>query len=147
MATTNAQPYAGSLAQPRVDPIPQYGYAARIQNYRAVITLASQAAGDDIRLFRLPAGVYPLRGWMTSTVTLGASATVAIGIAGATGKYRAAATFTAVNTPTPFMVTGANITSGLPVPLATAEEVLATIAVAALPASGTLLIDMEVAVP
>lgn len=147
MATTNAKPYDGSLAQPRVDPIPQYGYACRIQNYRAVITLASQASGDDIRLFRLPAGCYPLRGWMTASATLGASATVAIGIAGATGKYRAAATFTAANTPTPFMVTDANVTSGLPVPLATSELVLLTIAVAALPGSGTLIVDMEVAVP
>lgn len=142
---TNAQPYAGSLATPRVDPIPQYGYAARIQNYRAVITLASQPV-DFIRLFRLPAGVYPLRGWMQSSVSLGTS-TVAIGITGTTGKYRAAATFTAVDTPTPFGVSAANITSGLPVPLAAAEEVIATVAVAALPASGTLLIDMEVAVP
>jgi len=143
---TNAQPYAGTLAQPRVDPIPQYGYACRTQNYRAVITLASQPAADFIRLFRLPAGVYPLRGIIQSTVSLGTS-TVAIGISGTTGKYRAAATFTAVDTPTPFGVTGANITSGLPVPLATSEEIIATVAVAALPASGTLLIDMEVAVP
>lgn len=146
MATTNAKPYDGTLATPRVDPIPQYGYAARIQTYRAVITLAAQAAGDTIRLFRLPAGVYPLRGWMTSTVTLGASATVAIGISGTTGKYRAAAVHTAVNVPTPFMVADANITSGLPVPLATSEEVIATIAVAALPGSGTWTVDMEVAV-
>lgn len=143
---TNAQPYAGSLAQPRVDPIPQFGYACRVQNYRAVITLASQPAADFIRLFRLPAGVYPLRGILCSTVSLGTS-TVAIGITGTTGKYRAAATFTAVDTPTPFMVTAANVTGGLPVPLAVAEEVIASVAVANLPASGTLTIDMEVAVP
>lgn len=143
---TNAQPYAGTLAQPRVDPIPQFGYGCRTQNYRAVITLASQPFNDFIRLFRLPAGVYPLRGLLQSTVTLGTS-TVAIGITGTTGKYRAAATFTAVDTPTPFGVTGANISGGLPVPLAAAEEVIATIGIANLPASGTLLVDMEVAVP
>ena len=146
MAITNAQPYAGSLATPRVHPIPQFGYACRTQNYRAVITLASQPAADQIRLFKLPAGVYPLRGLLASTVSLGTS-TLAIGTSAATGKYRAAATFTAVDTPTPFMVTGANITSGLPVALVTAEEILATIAVAALPASGTCIVDMEVAVP
>jgi hypothetical protein len=143
---TNAQPYNGTLSQPRIDPIPQQGYACRTQNYRAVITLASQPAADFIRLFRLPAGVYPLRGYLCSSVSLGTS-TVAIGTAASTGKYRAAATFTAVDTPTPFMVSASNITSGLPVALTAAEEVIATVAVAALPASGTLLIDMEVAVP
>lgn len=144
--TTNAQPYAGLFSQPRVEPSPHRGYAVRVQNYRAVITLASQAAGSTIRLFRLPTGVLPLRGWLHASATLG-SATLAIGIAGATGKYRAAATFTAAETPTPFMLTGANLTSGQNVPLANSEEVIATTAVADLPASGTLVVDMEVAAP
>jgi hypothetical protein len=58
---------------------------------------------------------------------------VAIGIAGTTGKYRAAAVFTATDTPTLF-----GVTSGLLAPLTAEEIVIITIAAASLPASGNL---------
>jgi hypothetical protein len=58
---------------------------------------------------------------------------VAIGIAGATGKYRAAAAFTATDTPTLFGVGDA-----VGEALAGEEVVFLTIGAASLPASGTL---------
>ena len=68
--------------------------------------------------------------------SLGCS-TVAIGIAGTTGKYRAAATFTATNTPTLF-----GVTAGTGSGIATDEVVFLTIAAATLPSSGTLRVTV-----
>jgi hypothetical protein len=110
------------------------GVNAPVRVHREVITLASQATTDTIVIGRLPSGHQFLYGVLCTTVTLG-SATIAIGITGATGKYRAAATFTAVDTPTLFGVAAA---VGAASPLAADEEVFITIATAALPASGTL---------
>jgi len=76
---------------------------------------------------------------ITSTVSLGSS-TVAVGITGTTGKYRAGAVFTAVDTPTMF---GPAAQIGAVDPALTAEEsVFVTIGAASLPASGTLVIDL-----
>jgi hypothetical protein len=57
-------------------------------NVTAVPTVGT---GDTMTLTRLPKGAKPLRGVFQFTVAQGATATTAIGIAGATGKYRAAA--------------------------------------------------------
>lgn len=144
MATTFAWPYSGYSAQPYQLPQPQNVYNVNTKKFRAVVTLASQASGDTIKLFKLPKNTVPVMGILLSDTSL-STATLAIGISGTTGKYRAAATFTATNTPTTFMVATANITTGQVVPLAADEEVIATIATAALPSSGTLIVDMEVA--
>jgi hypothetical protein len=56
------------------------------------ITLASQPTTDVIEVARLPRGAIPLYGVIETDTSLG-TATAAIGIAGTTGKYRAAATF------------------------------------------------------
>ena len=76
--------------------------------------------------------------FVTSLIaTFGGTATVAIGVAGATGKYRAAAIFTAA-APTLFGVSTAADDDAL-----TAEEtVLLTIAAASLPGSGTGYVDL-----
>ena len=66
---------------------------------------------------------------------MGASATIALGISGATGKYRAAATYTSADTLSLFALnaaTGAVLTAS--------EQILMTVAAAALPSSGRLLI-------
>lgn len=105
---------------------------ARVRVYRETITLATQTTSDQIIIAdNVPVGSTFLYGILTTTVTLGTS-TVAIGITGTTGKYRAAATFTAVDTPTLFGVTAGQA------PLTAAETVFITIATASLPASGTL---------
>lgn len=96
------------------------------------IALAGQPTTDTIEVARLPKGAVPLFGVLLTDTSLG-TATVAIGVSGDTGKYRAAATFTATDAPTLF---GAAAATGEAL---TAEEiVILTIGTAALPASGTL---------
>lgn len=105
---------------------------ARVRVYRETITLATQTTSDTIIIAdNVPPGYTFMYGLLATTVTLG-SATVAIGITGTTGKYRAAAVFTTVDTPVLFGVTAAQA------PLAAAETIFITIATASLPASGTL---------
>lgn len=99
-------------------------------------TLASDPVGAYNIGHPIPRGAVVLGGYLLSTVSLGTS-TVAVGIASAPGKYRAAATFTAVDTPVWFGV-GAN----LGVILAAEERILLTVGAAALPASGTLHINL-----
>jgi hypothetical protein len=101
---------------------------------RATITLASQATTDTIVIAKAKAGEAFVHGILHASATLG-SATIAIGIAGATGKYRAAAVHTAT-VPTFFGVNAAveELTAD--------EEIYITIAAAALPSSGRLVVDM-----
>jgi hypothetical protein len=103
-----------------------------VRVFNEKVVLASQPTSDIIEVARLPKGARVLYGLLSSTVSLG-SATLAIGIAGTAAKYRAAAVFTAVDTPTLFGPAGV---AGEP--LASEEIVILTIAAAALPASGTL---------
>lgn len=103
---------------------------------RATITLASQATSDTIVIAKAYEGESFLYGVLNASATLGGSATIAIGITGTTGKYRAAATHTAANAPTLFGVNAGIAT------LAAEEEIFITIAGAALPSSGTLIVDM-----
>ena len=114
----------------------------RLRRFRATITLASQAADDTITLARVPAGYAFAYGVINASATLGASATVAIGVAGAAGKYRTAAVFTAA-APTLF----GNVAAVDDVPLAAAETVIMTVAVAALPSSGTCTVDLYYSAP
>lgn len=109
---------------------------ARLRRFRATIPLAAQADGDTVVLARVPAGYAFAFGIINASATLGA-ATVAIGIAGTAGKYRASAVFTAA-APTLFGVVGAVDDS----PLEDEEEVILTNTTAALPGSGTLVVDL-----
>lgn len=106
-----------------------------LRRHRATITLASQASGDTITLTRLPPGSAFAFGMLSASVSLG-TATIAIGIAGNAGKYRADAVHTAT-VPTTFGVA----TTVDDAPLADAETVILTISTAALPSSGTLVVD------
>lgn len=126
---------AGIASLPVVKATSQ-AYGGRVRRYRATITLAAQATTDTIVTAVIPAGAIFCFGVITSTVTL-ATATLALGIAGTTGKYRTAAVFTAVDTPTPF----GNTTALSMTALAAAEQHFLTIAVAALPGAGTLVVD------
>lgn len=118
-------------------------YGARVKRLRATVSLASQTTSDTILLGTLPTGATFAFGVLTTSATLGSS-TVAIGIAGTAGKYRAAATFTSADTPTFF---GTAATVGAASPLAAEENVIATIAAANLPASGTLVVDLYYSMP
>lgn len=114
-------------------------YTANLARLRGTFTLATQTTSDTLVIGNLPPGATFAFGVITSSVSL-ATSTVAIGITGSTGKYRAAAVFTATDTPTMF---GTAATIGAADPALSAEEtVFVTIAVASLPASGTLVIDL-----
>jgi hypothetical protein len=90
-----------------------------------------------------------LRGWsyknglFVADATMGATATLAVGNATTPGKYRTAAVFTAVNTPTVFGASAAGAFD----PLAADEEIIVTIAAASLPAAGKLYAFMDFLVP
>jgi hypothetical protein len=115
----------------------------RLRRFRATIPFTGQAAADTITLARVPAGYTFAYGVINATATLGASATIAIGAAGATGKYRAAAVQTATG-PVMFGVAAAVAGAAL-----TADEtVIATIAVAALPTSAEYaVVDLYFSAP
>lgn len=115
-------------------------HGGRLRRYRCTVTLATQTTSDTIVLARLHQGQHVAYGVLTSSVSLGSS-TIAIGVAGTTGKYRAGATFTAVDTPTLFGPSAANAAAA---PTTAAEDVFITIGVASLPSSGTLVVDLYV---
>lgn len=119
-------------------------YGARLKRLRATFTYASQATTDTLVVGNLPAGATFAFGMLTTSVTT-ATATLAIGISGSTGKYRAAAAFTTADTPTTF---GPATVIGAADPALSAEEnVFVTIGTAALPASGTLVVDLFYSMP
>ena len=130
-------------------------YGARERCYRATISLdvpalSSTTAGaviattDTVSLGVRPAGTRFLGGKITSSVSLGTS-TIAIGTAASPAKYKAAAVFTAVDTPTLF----GNAAAMAAVETLADEEIIMTIAVANLPttAGARLMIDMEFVAP
>lgn len=128
MTTTKSDIATALDAGSKVDVLQQGG---RLKVFECTITLASQADGDDIELFDLPAGFKFSHGMLHGSATLGSS-TIAIGITGTLGKYRAAATHTAT-VPTLFGATSV-------AKLTAKERVRLTNTTAALPASGTLKI-------
>jgi hypothetical protein len=99
----------------------------------ALVPLAAQAVNDDVVLGEVKAGDVFLGAILTTAVTLGSS-TIALGIIGSTAKYRAAATFTAVDTPT---LTGK--ASQIGVAEAAAATLLLTITGATMPTNATPL--------
>jgi hypothetical protein len=111
------------------------------------ITLGAQASGVNIPVARIPYGSIMLGIVINSTVSLG-SATLAFGDMNNTARFTAAAVFTAVDTATQKL----NATTA-GVPLTTCytylnvasnayEDVIMTVAAAALPASGTLVVSI-----
>ena len=141
MATTYANEVAGFGTTPETK-VDGGIHGGRLRRFRASFTMASQASGDDIVLAKVPAGYRFAFGIINASATMGASATVAIGVSGSTGKYRAAAVFTAA-APTLFGVNTAADDDAL-----TAEEtVLLTVGTAALPSSGTAYVDLYYSAP
>lgn len=116
----------------------------RIRRFRATVDMDGQAAADTIVLADVPPGYAFAYGVITASATLGSTATLAIGVTGATGKYRAAATFTTANTPTLFgTAAGASADA-----LASGERVFATVAAASLPDStGYFVVDLYYSAP
>jgi hypothetical protein len=117
-------------------------YGARVKRYRATISVAAQAVGDVVQLAVLPIGCNFAFGILNTTVSLG-TATIAVGASATPGKYRPAAALTAVDVPTLF-ATAANESA---VESTAEEPVYLTVGTAALPASGTLVVDLFVSSP
>lgn len=151
MALLYSQQLAGQASRPIIKPTdPAYG--GRTYRFRSTINLASIATGtfgstqagaattDWIQLLTLPSGYVPDFGMITSSVSLGTSV-VAIGtnsVHASNGQYRAAGTFTAVDTPTLFGLASMAALGAL-----TADTpVFLTIATASLPSAGTLVVDI-----
>ena len=139
-----AQTYATEVAGLGTTPVTNSNGAVqggRIRRFRATIALASQADGDTVVLAQVPAGYAFAYGILNASATLGTS-TIAVGVAGTAAKYRAAAVFTAA-APTLFGVS----TAADDAPLAAQEVVILTNTTAALPASGTLIVDLYFSAP
>ena len=139
-----AQTYASEVAGLGTTPVTNSNGAVqggRVRRFRATITLASQAIDDTVVLAQGPAGYAFAYGILNASATLSTS-TIAIGIAGTAAKYRAAAVFTAA-APTLFGVS----TAVDDVPLTAQETVILTNTTAALPASGTLIVDLYFSAP
>lgn len=126
----------GIASTPIVKPT-SAAYGARFRRYRATFALATQTTSDTLFCARVPAGSIFCFGVLTADTSL-ATATLAIGPSGTTGKYRTAAVFTATNTPTLF----GNASAIDDDALTADEQIIGTIAVASLPASGILLVDL-----
>lgn len=120
-------------------------YGGRLKRLRGSFTANTQTTSDTLVVGNLPAGATFAFGIITASVTMGASATLAIGTSASTGKYRAAATFTTADTPT-FFGTAATIGAADPA-LSAEEQVIVTIGTASLPGSGTLVIDLYYSMP
>lgn len=153
MALKYSTNLAGQASRPIIKPSdPAYG--GRNFRFRAVLNLAAVdtsvfgtataglATADWAMLAIIPAGYVFDYGVITSSVTLG-TAVAAIGTSpthASNGQLRAAATFTAVDTPTFFGLASAQAaaayTSDTPIYL--------TCATAAIPSAGTLVIDLYV---
>lgn len=109
---------------------------AKVRRFKATIELAAQASGDTVTLFKVPKGYSFLTGILNASASLGTS-TVKIGTAEDDDKYRASATHTAT-APTLFGAQAGFVEGGN----TEEEEILLTVGTAALPGSGTLVVDM-----
>ena len=130
--------YANELAPRNTVPVGQVDgsvVGGHVRVHRATIALASQTTSDTIVVALPSIGDSFLFGLLRSDTSLGSS-TIAIGIAGATGKYRPAATFTSTTAYEVFGVPAAMTK------VATAETIFITIAAATLPSAGTLIVDL-----
>lgn len=139
MATTNSTEYANVVATPPVLNKTQVEHG-RLRTKRATYTFASQASGDIINLFKLPAGARVL--WFVAgmTATHGGSAKVKIGDSADDDKYRAEATLTAAETILPttaaWGATDSAAVVGADAPYTSETLIFLTIGTAALPSSG-----------
>lgn len=146
-----SQNLAGQAARPIIKPSdPAYG--APVFRFRGTINLAKVATGtfgstqagipatDWVMLGIIPAGYVFDYGIITSSVSLGTSV-VAIGTSpthASNGQLCAAATFTAVDTPTMFGLAAAQAGAAY----TTDTPIFLTVATATTPTSGALAVDL-----
>jgi zona occludens toxin (predicted ATPase) len=111
---------------------------AKVRTFMATFDLSQTtvkgAQNDTNVCFVIPKGHKVLFGYLLSSVTMGGTATIAVGNGTTAGKYRAAAIHTTADAPQLFMLSAAEQTA----PLTADETVLITIAAANLPGTGIL---------
>lgn len=131
----------GVASFPPVRPGASALYGGKVRVFGNVLTLATQTTSDQWLIAAVPGGHKFLYGVVASTVSLGTSV-VAIGtnaVHASNGQYRAAAVFTATDTPTLFGV----VSTGLNAAVLTADtNIWLTIATASLPGSGSLAVQL-----
>lgn len=113
-------------------------YGGRQKVFRATISMAAQASGTTFVLANVPPG-HTFSNASISTDTSTGSATIAIGNASNATKYAAAAAYATVNAPA-LVGNVAAMTAGV---LTAPEQIIATIGAAALPASGSVVIELN----
>lgn len=137
-------PFVNALAAPLVvggAKIEQALYSGKLRVALSEFTYATDAqATYVIPEFQFQPGQRILAIELNTSVTTG-SATIAIGITGTVGKYRAAAAVTTADlwVGSGVATAGGGINAALGVRLAAAEQLIMTTAGATLPASGRLL--------
>lgn len=141
--TTHTGTALDASASPPYDTPKSALAGGKLRRIREVFTMAGQAAASRLIIGKLPIGAVFAGGRITASVTAGATATIAIGIEGATGKYRTAATFEVANVPTAF----GNAAAMDDDPLTEDTLVFATIAAASLAGAGTLIFEIDYTTP
>lgn len=117
-------------------------YGARLRRIRATFTYATQTTSDTLVVGVLPTGATVFQVALNTSVST-STATLALGITGTTGKYRAAAAVTTTDAPQVAMLAARAADS----PLTAEETVFLTIGTASLPSSGTLVVDIIYSMP
>lgn len=111
----------------------------RVRRYRAVVELSAQASGDVIELVDVPAEETFAYGVLNVSESLG-TATLSVGSLDDADEFMAAKTVTTANTPVFFgsAEAAAENTEGK----TGVKTITATVGTAALPVSGTLVVDV-----
>lgn len=122
-----------SITSPNQAPVSLAG--GRLRVAACTFTFASDAAGSYTLPIILPKGARVWDARFNLSASAGGTATLAFGINGSTGKYRAAATLTTTDS---WVSVGLNAAMG--VELAAAEQIVMTVAAAALPSSGRMVV-------
>lgn len=117
-------------------------YTARLRRLRGSFTYNTQTTSDTLVIGNLPPGATFAFGAITTSAST-STATLAVGITGTTGKYKAAGAVTTTDVPQLFGLASAAAAS----PLTAEEQVFVTIGTASLPASGTLVVDIFYSLP
>ena len=136
MANTFSRETAQSLGTGNYSKSDGRHHQAKLKRVRATIDYDGQEAADTITLGKLPPGATFAYGVITATATFGAAATLAIGIVGDATAFRAAAIFTAADTPTLFGI-AADIAAA---PFSEEKTLIATVGAAAAPNSADYLV-------
>jgi hypothetical protein len=119
-------------------------YAARLKRMRGTFTYNTQTTSDTLVVGNLPAGATFAFGAITTSAST-STATLAVGISGSTGKYKAAGAVTTTDQPQLFGL--AAVVGAADPALSAEEQVFVTIGTASLPGSGTLVVDLYYSMP